>query len=153
MCITCQKKYEMQDYLCQKNNIQTLYYFTVDKTIDISRLSKLEVFQTLKSVKAKVKSSWIRKTFRKNKWGCAIVKSGKFIKKIKAGKKKIYTYHHLNSTMGILVAEITHFKGRYEYCEEDKNLHIIRDVYMYLIFLLGIQELTGSSQCRWKCAD
>lgn len=45
----------------------------------------------LKSVKVKVKSSWIRKTFRKNKWGCAIVKSGKFIKKIKAGKKKIYT--------------------------------------------------------------
>lgn len=32
--------------------------------------------------------------------------------------------------MGILVAEITHFKGRYEYYEEDKNLHIIRDVCM-----------------------
>ncbi len=75
----------------KKNNIQTLYYFTADKTIDISRLSKLEDFQTLKSIKAKVKLSWIRKTFRKNKWGCAIVKSGKFIKKIKAGKKKIYT--------------------------------------------------------------
>ncbi len=75
----------------KKNNIQTLYYFTADKTIDISRLSKLEDFQTLKSVKAKVKSSWIRKTFKKKKWGCAVVKSGKFIKKIKAGKKKKYT--------------------------------------------------------------
>lgn len=75
----------------KKNNIQTLYYFTADKTIDISRLSKLEDFQTLKSVKVKVKSSWIRKTFKKKKWGCAVVKSGKFIKKIKAGKKKKYT--------------------------------------------------------------
>ena len=75
----------------KKNNIQTLYYFTADKTIDISRLSKLEDFQTLKSVKAKVKSSWIRKTFKKKKWGCAVVKSGKFINKIKAGKKKKYT--------------------------------------------------------------
>ena len=74
-----------------KNNIQALYYFTADKTIDISRLSKLEDFQTLKSVKVKVKSSWIRKTFKKKKWGCAVVKSGKFIKKIKAGKKKKYT--------------------------------------------------------------
>ncbi len=75
----------------KKNNIQTLYYFTADKTIDISRLSKLEDFQTLKSIKAKVKSSWIRKTFKKKNWGCAVVKSGKFIKKIKAGKKKKYT--------------------------------------------------------------
>lgn len=74
-----------------KNNIQTLYYFTADKTIDISRLSKLEDFQTLKSVKAKVKSSWVRKTFKKKNWGCAVVKSGKFMKKIKAGKKKKYT--------------------------------------------------------------
>ena len=72
----------------KKNNIQTLYYFTADKAIDISRLSKLEDFQTLKSVKAKVKSSWIRKTFTKRKWGCSIVKNGKFLTKVKARKKK-----------------------------------------------------------------
>ncbi len=86
-----QKSMKCKITFAKKNNIQTLYYFTADKTIDISRLSKLEDFQTLKSVKAKVKSSWIRKTFKKKKWGCAVVKSGKFINKIKAGKKKKYT--------------------------------------------------------------
>ncbi len=86
-----QKSMKCKITFAKKNNVQTLYYFTADKTIDISRLSKLEDFQTLKSVKAKVKSSWIRKTFKKKKWGCAVVKSGKFIKKIKAGKKKKYT--------------------------------------------------------------
>ncbi len=75
----------------KKNQVRTFWYFTADKSIDLTRLTKLEDFHTLKSVKAKAKSSWIRKTFTKKKWGCAIVKSGKFIKKIKANKKKKFT--------------------------------------------------------------
>lgn len=75
----------------KKNDLRTLYYFTADRAIDITKLSKLEDFQTLKSVKTKVKSSWARKTFKKKKWGCAVVKNGKFIKKIKAEKKKKVT--------------------------------------------------------------
>lgn len=73
------------------NRIKTLHYFTANKKIDMTRLTKLEDFQTLKSIKAKVKSSWIRKTFTKKKWGCAVVKSGKFLQKIKAKKKGKYT--------------------------------------------------------------
>ncbi len=75
----------------KKNQIQKLYYFTRDKKIDISMLTKLNDFQTLKTTKAKVKSGWIRKTFTKKKWGCAVTKGGKFVKKIKAEKKKKYT--------------------------------------------------------------
>lgn len=75
----------------KKNQVKTFWYFTADKKIDITRLSKLEDFQTLKATKAKVKSSWIRKTFTKKKWGCAIKKSGKIVKKVKADKKKKYT--------------------------------------------------------------
>lgn len=75
----------------KKNCVKTLYYFTSDKNIDLTRLTKLEDFQTLKSTKAKVKSDWIRKTFTRKNWGCAVVKSGKFIKKIKAEKRKKVT--------------------------------------------------------------
>lgn len=75
----------------KRNQIQTLYYFTRDKMIDISMLTQLNNFQTLKKTKAKVKSSWIRKTFTKKKWGCAVVKNGKFVKKIKAEKRKKFT--------------------------------------------------------------
>lgn len=75
----------------KKNKIHTFYYFTLDKTIDLTRLTKLEDFQTLKSIKVKVKSSWIRNTYTKKKWGCSFVKSGKIVKKIKAAKKKKYT--------------------------------------------------------------
>lgn len=75
----------------KKNQIKTFHYFTGDKKIDLTSLSKLEDFQTLKTTKAKVKSSWIRRTFTKKKWGCAVVKSGKFVKKMKAEKKKKYT--------------------------------------------------------------
>ncbi len=75
----------------KKNAVKTFYYFTADKAIDITRLSKLEDFHTLKYVKVKVRSSWIRKTFTKRKWGCSIVKNGKFLTKVKARKKKKYT--------------------------------------------------------------
>lgn len=75
----------------KKNRIHTFYYFTSDKIIDLTRLKKLEDFQTLKSIKVKVKSSWIRNTYTKKKWGCSFVKSGKSVKKIKAAKKKKYT--------------------------------------------------------------
>ena len=75
----------------KKNQIQKLYYFTRDKKIDISMLTKLNDFQTLKTTKVKVKSSWIRKTFTNKKWGCAVIKNGKFVKKINAEKKKKYT--------------------------------------------------------------
>lgn len=75
----------------KKNQIKTFYYFTGDKDVDITNLSKLEDFQTLKTVNAKVRSSWIRKTFKKSKWGCTVVKNGKFIKKITADKKKKFT--------------------------------------------------------------
>lgn len=75
----------------KKNQIQTLHYFTKDKKIDISMLTKLEDLQTLKTTKAKVRSSWIRRTFTKKKWGCAVVKSGKFVRKMKAAKRKKVT--------------------------------------------------------------
>lgn len=75
----------------KKNKITELRYFTQDKNIDISYLAKLEDFDWLKTTKVKVKSSWIRKTFTKKKWGCALVKSGKFLRKVKAAKKKKYT--------------------------------------------------------------
>lgn len=75
----------------KKNQIQTFYYFTKDKKIDISMLTKLEDFQTLKTTKAKVRSSWIRRTFTKKKWGCAVVKSGKCVRKMKAAKRKKIT--------------------------------------------------------------
>lgn len=75
----------------KKNSVKTFYYFTGDNKIDITRLTKLEDFQTLKTTKARVKSEWIRRTFTKKNWGCAIVKSGKFLKKIKAEKKKKIT--------------------------------------------------------------
>lgn len=86
-----EKNQKCKILFARKNKIRTLHYFTGNKTIDITRLSKLEDFETLKSVKVKVKSSWIRKTFTKKKWGCAIIKSGKFLQKIKAAKKKKYT--------------------------------------------------------------
>ena len=68
-------------------------------------LTKLEDFQTLKTTKAKVRSSWIRRTFTKKKWGCAVVKNGKFVKKMKAAKRKKVTVitnttgntHHLHN--------------------------------------------------------
>ena len=75
----------------KRNQIQTFHYFTKDKKIDISMLTKLEDFQTLKTTKAKVRSSWIRRTFTKKKWGCAVVKNGKFVKKMKAAKRKKVT--------------------------------------------------------------
>lgn len=75
----------------KKNKIKTFHYFTGDKKIDLTRLTKLEDFQSLKATKAKVKSDWVRRTFTKKKWGCAVVKSGKFMKKVKAAKKKKYT--------------------------------------------------------------
>ena len=75
----------------KKNQIQTFHYFTKDKKIDISMLTKLEDLQTLKTTKAKVRSSWIRRTFTKKKWGCAVVKSGKFVRKMKAAKRKKVT--------------------------------------------------------------
>lgn len=75
----------------KKNQIETFHYFTKDKKIDISMLTKLEDFQTLKTTKAKVRSSWIRRTFTKKKWGCAVVKSGKFVRKMKAAKRKKVT--------------------------------------------------------------
>ncbi len=75
----------------KKNQIQTFHYFTKDKKIDISMLTKLEDFQTLKTTKAKVRSGWIRRTFTKKKWGCAVVKSGKFLRKMKAAKRKKVT--------------------------------------------------------------
>lgn len=75
----------------KKNQIQTFHYFTKDKKIDISMLTKLEDFQTLKTTKAKVRSSWIRRTFTKKKWGCVVVKSGKVVKKMKAVKGKKVT--------------------------------------------------------------
>lgn len=74
----------------KKNQVRTFYYFTADKKIDLTRLNKLEDFQTLKTTKARVRSSWARRTFTKKKWGCAVVKSGKFLKKIKAEKGKKY---------------------------------------------------------------
>lgn len=75
----------------KRNQIQTFHYFTKDKKIDISMLTKLEDFQTLKTTKAKVRSGWIRRTFTKKKWGCAVVKNGKFVKKMKAAKRKKVT--------------------------------------------------------------
>ncbi len=75
----------------KKNRLRTLWYFTADKGIDLTRLNKLEELQTPKATRIKVKSGWIRKTFTKKKWGCAVTKGGKFVKKIKAEKKKKYT--------------------------------------------------------------
>lgn len=86
-----EKEQKCKITFAKKNEVRTFWYFTADKKIDITRLSKLEDFQTLKTTKAKVKSSWIRKTFTKKKWGCAVIKSGKIITKIKADKKKKYT--------------------------------------------------------------
>lgn len=85
-----------QDQKCKitfakKNQLRTFWYFTADKGIDLTRLNKLEELQTPKATRIKVKSSWIRKTFTKKKWGCAVTKGGKFVKKIKAEKKKKYT--------------------------------------------------------------
>lgn len=85
-----------QDQKCKitfakKNQLRTFWYFTADKGIDLTRLNKLEELQTPKATRIKVKSGWIRKTFTKKKWGCAVTKGGKFVKKIKAEKKKKYT--------------------------------------------------------------
>lgn len=85
------KKQKCTITFAKTNQIKTLYYFTANQKIDITRLTKLENFQTLKKTKAMVKSSWIRKTFTKKKWGCAVVKSGKFVQKITAANKKKYT--------------------------------------------------------------
>ncbi len=86
-----EKEQKCKITFAKKNEVKTFHYFTADKKIDMTMLSKLEDFQTLKTTKAKVKSSWIRKTFTKKKWGCAVKKSGKIITKIKAEKKKKYT--------------------------------------------------------------
>ena len=86
-----QKNQKCRIVFAEKNEVKTLHYFTADKKIDITGLSKLENFQTLKTTKAKVKLSWVRNTFTNKKWGCAVIKNGKFIKKIKAEKKKKYT--------------------------------------------------------------
>lgn len=76
----------------KKNQITTLHYFTGNKSLDLSMLTKLENFQALKATKVKVRSDWIRRTFTKEKWGCAIVKSGKFVKKVRAKKKRKFTF-------------------------------------------------------------
>ena len=72
----------------KKNNISTLYYLVDNTSLDIRNLTNLENIQTLKKVKMKAKSSWIRKTFNKNNWGCIVSKDGVYQKKIKASKKK-----------------------------------------------------------------
>ena len=77
--------------LAKKNNIQILHYFTSDGKIDVSGADKLEEFYTNRSIRAKFKSSWLRKTFNKKCWGCEFVKEGAFLKKIKASKTKKYT--------------------------------------------------------------
>lgn len=86
-----EKKQKCKITFAKKNEVKTFHYFTADKTIDLTRLNKLEDLQVLKTAKVKVKSSWIRKTFTKKKWGCAVKKGGKIITKIKADKKKKYT--------------------------------------------------------------
>lgn len=72
----------------KKNNISTLYYLVDNTSLDIRNLTNLENIQTLKKVKMKAKSSWIRKNFNKNNWGCIVSKDGVYQKKIKASKKK-----------------------------------------------------------------
>lgn len=86
-----EKKQKCKITFAKKNEVKIFHYFTADKTIDLTRLNKLEDLQVLKTAKVKVKSSWIRKTFTKKKWGCAVKKGGKIITKIKADKKKKYT--------------------------------------------------------------
>ena len=45
-------------------------------SLDIRNLTNLENIQTLKKVKMKAKSSWIRKNVNNNNWDCIVSKDG-----------------------------------------------------------------------------
>lgn len=75
-----------------KNNIKVLKFFTSDRKIDLSRLTKLEDLHLLKHTKAKVKRKQAKAWYNNKNWALRVVKSGKFMKNVKLPKKGKYVY-------------------------------------------------------------
>ncbi|HBZ64408.1 MAG TPA: hypothetical protein DEO89_07425, partial [Lachnospiraceae bacterium] len=57
--------------------------------VDKNFRKSVEDLHTLKTIRIKVKSSWVRETFNKKTWACVFAKNGMDQKKVKASKKKV----------------------------------------------------------------
>lgn len=75
-----------------KNNIKFLEFFTSDREIDLTQLTKLEELHLLKRTRAKVKIKQAKTWYNKKNWSLLFVKSGQFVNKVKLPKTGKYAY-------------------------------------------------------------